>query len=108
MQQKILISILILAYTALCSTITTSKDSLWVSNNVAFSRDDAVIFSNHGTSAIVLDSAYIEFETLDTTGMYYVIKNDAFNMVLREVHKTTEVSSSYTEFPLSHLGKFCQ
>jgi len=84
--------------------ITLSKDSLWVSNNLAFSRDDAIIIHKTGTDSVALDSATIDFTELDTTGFSFVLDNDQMHLIFSERHGNTVMSSSYTQWPLEKTG----
>ena len=50
-------------------SISISKDSLKVCNNLSSSPGDYLIIANHSEDSIALDSAYIIIDSMDTTGM---------------------------------------
>jgi hypothetical protein len=53
--------------------ITISKDSIQVYNNPLLSFADQVIFTNHSTASIHLDSMYIQIDEMDTTGLGAIV-----------------------------------
>lgn len=75
----ILLGIVCTATFSFSNTITLSKDSLKVYANTMSSFRDQITIKNSSEDTIALDSAYLLFDTFDTTGMSSSLPpNDTF------------------------------
>jgi hypothetical protein len=97
-------SVLLLGGTALSQDITISKDSLWVCNSMTLSRDDEIALKNTSSDTMRLDSAFIEFEVLDTSGFMMTIANDRLQMLFTEGHAADSLAGPIKYLSLIHLG----
>lgn len=101
MKHALIISLLLFAHSAL-SEIQASKDSLWISNSLMFSRDDVISLVNTSSDSVSLDSAFIEFEVLDTTDFSYVISMERFEFCF--IESSAQTASVRHIIPLKNLG----
>jgi hypothetical protein len=80
---KALFPLLLIAGSLYSQDITLSKDSLWLSNSLAFSRLDLITVHNSSATTITLDSAEIVVGYMDTTKLSWIISMDKLEFAWR-------------------------
>lgn len=84
MKPSFLALIPVLAVTAFCGIISISKDSLWISYSIVFSRYDTILIKNIGADSVKLDSAILMITEIDTTRFGRYISNDLWRVFWQE------------------------